>query len=140
MFRGVIEGWRGWSVPKRGCMLMDEAYDSPPVFQTGALPSHLALPSPTLGLCVLGPRLPVFGVTVRVFSRLPTTYEWLYTIGLRTIAFRFGCSGACCRVPNRQLSLWTIDSLLLCVSTWLVLGRWIWKPPTQRPSWIQRGL
>ena len=66
MFRGVIEGWRGWSVPKRGCMLMDEAYDSPPVFQTGALPSHLALPSPTLGLCVLGPRLPVFGVTVRV--------------------------------------------------------------------------
>ena len=34
MFRGVIEGWRGWSVPKRGCMLMDEAYDSPPVFQT----------------------------------------------------------------------------------------------------------
>ena len=52
---------------------MDEAYDSPPVFQTGALPSHLALPSPTLGLCVLGPRLPVFGVTVRVFSRLPTS-------------------------------------------------------------------
>ena len=26
------------------------------------------------------------------------------------------------------------------VYTWLVLGRWIWKPPTQRPSWIQRGL
>ena len=26
------------------------------------------------------------------------------------------------------------------LSTWLVLGRWIWKPPTQRPSWIQRGL
>ena len=24
------------------------------------------LPSPTLGLCVLGPRLPVFGVTVRL--------------------------------------------------------------------------
>ena len=59
--------------------------------------------------------LPVFGgLALRFGCSLPclvsygvltTTYEWLYTIGLRTIAFRFGCSGACCRVPNRQLSL-----------------------------------
>ena len=63
---------------------------------------------------------------------------WFYDVCDRCVDGVY--SGACCRVPNRQLSLWTIDSLLLCVSTWLVLGRWIWKPPTQRPSWIQRGL
>ena len=45
MFRGVIEGWRGWSVPKRGCMLMDEAYDSPPVFQTCRCVAELAAAS-----------------------------------------------------------------------------------------------